>query len=505
MNKMTLGTKIEQKKFLEEKIESRKEIITKRSKYTKHFRNDDGTYTMELNLCPIHYFDDSTKQYEEINNNFVETEDSFSIKGNSFKLNFAKEMTEDNLCRIKNDNCEITLKYKGKVEKNHNIFNKRKAKHKNVDNFNSSLVYEEIAPFIDLEYIINNNRIKENIIIKEKQEKYEFAFEMGILSLTPRLSEDTKNLELVDKEDKVKFIIPAPVMIDNNGIESNDVQYEFEEDNDVLKLLVIANSQWINATERIFPVKIDPQITVAMEDAPLKHCRVEDNIVKSTDCYNILLGKEMDTTYTHFIGIELETLKKLGRIAAAIFRYKYNSSATFNMITNLYNEDISKEQIIVGYNIKSYLLKNTSNIEMKKGIPAMACHDQLNKAIEDNEKYFMLVLSSNLSDQIVEVNLPIIEISYSVKNLAPSVYFDSGKTMLVEEIENYEIGILSTNNKGILTSYINLERNQAYQHYQVNNQLYLRESSSINSWGSWRRIDNISISCINGILEIKDN
>ena len=51
-------------------------------------------------------------------------------------------------------------------------------------------------------------------------------------------------------------------MYDADGNVSYDVGYQLKEvDTDTYELIVIADAAWINSTERVFPVVIDPTIS----------------------------------------------------------------------------------------------------------------------------------------------------------------------------------------------------------------------------------------------------
>ena len=60
-----------------------------------------------------------------------------------------------------------------------------------------------------------------------------------------------------------QFYIPSPIMFDAAGAQSDAAYYEVSEENaDRLIIKVIADADWINAEDRVFPVVIDPQIVV---------------------------------------------------------------------------------------------------------------------------------------------------------------------------------------------------------------------------------------------------
>jgi hypothetical protein len=134
----------------------------------------------------------------------------------------------------------------------------------------NNITYEEISDGVDLEYIAGGDRIKENIIIKARQEDYNFLFKFNISDLKIRLSADKKSIEFVSSQmaengqaEKVEYIIPAPFMTDAAGAYSDEAYYEINEDEaGGFELKVVAEPAWINADERVFPVTIDPQIIV---------------------------------------------------------------------------------------------------------------------------------------------------------------------------------------------------------------------------------------------------
>ena len=115
-----------------------------------------------------------------------------------------------------------------------------------------------------LEYKIQGDGIKENIIVKEKSEKYVYEFMMYIQGLGMRLSEEKNRIELFANRDgieDIEYVIPVPYMYDAKGEMSDDIEYDLEcVKEDQYKFSVIANEKWMNDENRVFPVTIDPQL-----------------------------------------------------------------------------------------------------------------------------------------------------------------------------------------------------------------------------------------------------
>ncbi len=128
-----------------------------------------------------------------------------------------------------------------------------------IDN-RSSIVYNDIRENTDIEYILDGNNIKENIIVKAKTDSYEYAFKLSLTGLTAELDQGGNILLRDVKTENIKYTIPAPYMYDGNGEYSYDVFYNLVASKGGYTLKVIANEEWINDQNREFPVNIDPTI-----------------------------------------------------------------------------------------------------------------------------------------------------------------------------------------------------------------------------------------------------
>ena len=136
-----------------------------------------------------------------------------------------------------------------------------------LDNMTSQIRYQNSFSNTDLEYVLSSGQVKENIVVKSEQEKYIYDFEMKLDGLIPVYNEDgsiTLYQEVYKQEELVLeaiFIIPAPYMYDAREEYSDAVRYELNKiTENTYVLRVVADTEWINAEERQFPVTIDPAI-----------------------------------------------------------------------------------------------------------------------------------------------------------------------------------------------------------------------------------------------------
>ena len=124
-------------------------------------------------------------------------------------------------------------------------------------NGQSALLYEGLWSDADLQYILTETALKENILIREREDSYSYSFLLELEDLRPAFSEDG-GVELLNEEDERILCIPAAWMADAAGAYSDSLRYELQQRDGALVLTVKADPAWVNAEERVFPVTIDP-------------------------------------------------------------------------------------------------------------------------------------------------------------------------------------------------------------------------------------------------------
>ena len=131
-----------------------------------------------------------------------------------------------------------------------------------------TVTFREALSGADITYTVQDNGVKEAIVIPARARRYRYPFILQTGGLTVRCNTAEKRVAFYDGEsgDEV-FYIPAPFMSDAAGALSADVRYDVKElSGGNVQLTVVADSTWINAEERVFPVTVDPQIMVTAAD-----------------------------------------------------------------------------------------------------------------------------------------------------------------------------------------------------------------------------------------------
>ncbi len=249
----------------------------KRGLFSKQFRMSDGTYTAVVYNEQVHY-ENEEGLFEDIDNRleYSKADDQYDFSGyenrsNAFKVRFS-ENTERGIIYRLNDK-EISVGF-GLYDKSG--FNSTDVKIDQNDikdpiiDFESDEIgslravtsqvsYSSVYDGVDFVYRLSGTRIKDEIVINDKIDTYEFAFVLDLNNLTPE-EDGLGGIKLVDGAGEVRYTISAPYMFDDAGAVSDDVRYEINGSEGSYILRVIASEEWINDEGRVFPITIDPEL-----------------------------------------------------------------------------------------------------------------------------------------------------------------------------------------------------------------------------------------------------
>ena len=248
------------------------EVIELREENAKHFRLEDGSYVAAQYKYPIHYTDENG-QLTDIDNRLIDSGSEFST--NNSRVKFIKKITGNgNIFTLHDNNTKITMGLVGAEKKTEGVVTKTNnsddaiesviGKMTNLENLSSAIVYEDIIDGVDIEYIVHSMNIKENLIVKEKQDNYSYTFTLELNNLTATLT-DNGSVYIASLDGETQYVIPAPIVYDANRTYApeNVSAYTLSATgNGKYELNVTVASDWMNDDERAFPVTIDPTIGV---------------------------------------------------------------------------------------------------------------------------------------------------------------------------------------------------------------------------------------------------
>ena len=257
---------------------------------SKHFILNDGTRKVVFTPTNVNYFDESTNAWKPIDATLKSEDNGYHAQLGIYTAKFSKSI-ENETVELSNGSSSISWEYLGT---NHNMFAnhsgdakvvKRKSKlsvssciqdHLKLAT-TSRVIYQGAEGNVDLDYRIEGNGIKENIVVKDKSDGYRYYFLLRVSGFNIKKSKSGKIIEFyrnnAEETDVPEFIMPAPFMHDSNGNKSDEVNYFLEDiGNECYIFSVKANPEWINANERVFPVYVDPQLlTVSSSNITVSH------------------------------------------------------------------------------------------------------------------------------------------------------------------------------------------------------------------------------------------
>ncbi len=255
----------------EEKAPIVKEVEEKRDEFQKVYLREDGTYTSVISKTPIHYEKDG--EWVDIINDLKSTDNIITNTSGNFNVEFPKEISDNNEIKIENDNETLTFSMVEVEKSNGKVKNNKKEKHdkKKVSDeeiFNndisrtvSEIEYEDVLENTNLEYIVTPTAVKENIIVENKESlKKSYSFNITKGKLNAELDK-SNNLYFKNSKGEIVFTIPAPVMTDNNGAVSYDIDVKVKNlKKETITLTYTPDKKWLNDKARAYPVAIDPVI-----------------------------------------------------------------------------------------------------------------------------------------------------------------------------------------------------------------------------------------------------
>ncbi|MFR1517684.1 MAG: RHS repeat-associated core domain-containing protein [Clostridia bacterium] len=270
------------------------EIPELRGENSKVFRMSDGTEQAVFYVEPIHVLNDETQCFEAADTELTEKDNAFVSGKTRFTAEFSKDESNDELFHITDGSHRVTvLVAKIGRQKQDTVAALKKVTADEtaaaVDQIADKVTFAKVEADADITYSLTASGVKEDIVVREKADVYRYSFLLRMENVAPEFDEEERRIAFMDLENGEEvFHIPAPFMTDADGNLSSCVSYDVKElDSGEMLLTVTADSEWLNAEERVFPVVIDPQIKVSGTSAMTTYSWV---------------GGRMSSASTHTIG-----------------------------------------------------------------------------------------------------------------------------------------------------------------------------------------------------------
>lgn len=249
------------------------EIESMREENVKHFQLEDGTYQAISYGAPIHRLG-TDGAWTEIDNRLISSRAESVATGDSF-FTFANNSTSETLFTLDDGKYSISFGLNFPQAKSAEIkIDNHLQISKNLDQLNGNeklnalkevdtttkVFYKNVLDGINLEYILDGNNVKENMILEKYTGITSFSYYMTLENLYIKTDESGAIL-FVNKDGKQQYFLSVPFMYDAKGAISYDVKYTLKEIGKFkYELTVSADESWLASTERAYPVVIDPSV-----------------------------------------------------------------------------------------------------------------------------------------------------------------------------------------------------------------------------------------------------
>jgi RHS repeat-associated protein len=285
------------------------EIVSKRTEKSKTFLKEDGTYLVAIYDESVHYLENGN--WIQINNSLNDLGDELETNKNLFKLKFPKYLDDNKQIKLTLGDYSIdwnvlgiensSIEYSSENIESNNL--------KELENITDSVLYSNIQPNVDLEYVVTGTEIKENIVLNSYIQNFSMEFEYKLKNLS-LIQDDSNNLLFVNDDGYVVFMFNPLIMLDSSMDESYDIQYTIEEtSNKTYSVKIKPNDEWLKTAE--YPVIIDPSILYSYNDGFIQDKYVYTdryNIPRSVNTSYLLVGSTSTYDYRSYINLNLSML-----------------------------------------------------------------------------------------------------------------------------------------------------------------------------------------------------
>ena len=447
------------------------EITEKREENVKHFMLSDGSFVVAQYNNPVHYQADSG-EWIDIDNTVTETDatteqtelfgtdELYATKKAVDNVVFAAKSNSSTLVSYEAIDYPISLNYQSAKKSNIQIIENNEEltgdeAFLTLPNVTQEVLYENVFTDVDLQYIVSPTGLKENIILKSKSAQNSFTVNYNIGELTAEvIDEHTINL-MADNE--IVYTISAPYMVDSNGEKSEDVTLNVDKNkNGKLRVNIVADSSWLQAEERAYPVTVDPAIIESNDSSIDGVCVTAgttsegDLTLSYNNSYALLnIGTvESDYFIDHVVSAELH-LPIVSNSSAASTRV-YLKRITEQWLDE--SGDVIKTNPSVGALVEDYA--NVSTTASKLDFDITKLYTEIENGTVGYGVKLELVKAGNLTFAVSNKTAPVLTVNYmstcGLDMTMPMTAFDLGSAGCVY-VNNYSGNLVVARDNDIST------------------------------------------------------
>jgi len=269
------------------------EKVEWRTENAKIYEIEEGRYSVDVYMEPIHYQTPSGL-WQEIDNNLIvdrSKEAGWHNTANEMQVHFADHISPLPTRQV-HDNTIPTF-FTLMQDEQTIRFAPVDANEVSGQVTGNSIVYIDIYQHIDMRYFVTANTVKEELIFRQLPKKETFSYVLDIEGGQPILREDG-SINIEPCHDSSCLRIASPYMEDDLGVVSEGVEVSLETlENNQYLLSYTPDKAWLSAAERAYPVVLDP--TISQGSAPVTY--VESRFPTTAPCGQRLISVGYDPDF----------------------------------------------------------------------------------------------------------------------------------------------------------------------------------------------------------------
>jgi len=266
------------------------------------YENKDGSRTTEFSSAPVYYLKgDAWQDIDTTLSSDIEDDDfDLGVEKSELKVFFKDTASNANFItralNLDTDTSPYVMKFMAGesallwqsekmsiVDKDEKALYEENAVRAERKNSENQISYVNVFQNVDENYIVLPESIKHNVILKQKFDDFSDASKVlhtGTLSLPPEFevmadetylqpeeSVEAKSFKIKKDGTEKWYYFSAPSMFEQDGDEEIQGTYKLERTREALRISIQFDYAWIQDAKRIFPLVLDPSVTLESSTA----------------------------------------------------------------------------------------------------------------------------------------------------------------------------------------------------------------------------------------------
>lgn len=300
-------------------VKGLKEDLSKRDAYSKHYINEDGSFTALIGAGPIHYeyngqfidINHKITQSNVVNYSFANTSNLMeSFFGNSTEFGVKSKTTEGEVLEFINPNMywEVNGQIVGNIQAANNqvLVQEDKAIYPNIYG-NISAEYKVLTGKREMNYIIPNEQALGTVPAGADY----LVFTEDIILPFGWTSNVTENGILIKNQiGKEIYLYENPHSTDaeSQGLREENTIFETSHSGNTLTIKTKVKTDWLLNSERVYPVMVDPTVSYYPSYNPDTHSTGQANSGDGGTYGDIAVGRNGNILYRGWASFKTNSL-----------------------------------------------------------------------------------------------------------------------------------------------------------------------------------------------------